>query len=185
MNISEEDVQLFEGKFQTYIENLVDKTPSAVRAVGRQFSVAKDTALFRGLEQATQYGDFVAKAIFYLHLTKNKNRTHEEALSKVTEEFVNYDRLPGRNRGYLESVGLLWFFNYKLRIAKVALAILRENPLHALLSSLVPVPDALSAGTPIDDNIFAKAMQGTLGYSTGPGMLFRAPMLNPWLNLVH
>lgn len=34
---------------------------------------------------------------------------------------------------------------------------------------------------PVTENVFTKAMEGTLGYSMGPGMLFSAPELNPWV----
>jgi hypothetical protein len=70
----------------------------------------------------------------YDDLLKRKGLTKEQALGKITDEFVNYDKLPGRARGYLEDTGLLWFYNYKLRITKVALSIMRNNPLHLLLA---------------------------------------------------
>ena len=82
--------------------------------------VARDTALFQGLQKMVQYGDFIAKAVMYDDLMKRKGLTKEQALGKITDEFVNYDKLPGRARGYLEDTGLLWFYNYKLRITKIA-----------------------------------------------------------------
>jgi len=48
-------------------------------------------------------------------------------LARITEEYVNFDRLPGRSRGYLDEMGMMWFFNFKLRTTKVALSMLREN----------------------------------------------------------
>ena len=131
--MTEADIEIREGRFSDYIEKLADKVPSAVRGGVKNFLVTKDTQLFKTLNRAVQYGDFVAKAVLYDHLTQKKGMSKEAALGVISEEFVNYNRLPGRGRDYLESIGLLWFYNYKLRITKVALKMARERPLTALL----------------------------------------------------
>jgi hypothetical protein len=185
MEVASEDVQLTSGKLHEYIESLVDKLPTSIRNAGRYALVTKDTALFQGLQKAVNYGDFIAKAVLYDDLTQRKGLTSKEALARITEEFVNYDRLPGRSRGYLESVGMLWFYNFKLRLVKIALSTIRNNPVHALVVGMMPKPDLFgSIGTPITDNLFSKAWSGGLGNSIGPGMLFNAPMLLPTVNAV-
>jgi hypothetical protein len=146
--------------------------------------ITKDTALFRGMQTATEYGDFLAKAILFDDITKRKKGTVAEALAAVTEEFVNYDRLPGRARGYLESIGAMWFYNFKIRSTKIALSTIRNNPVHALLAGLAPTPEFLgSIGTPMGDNLISKAANGQLTFSFGFGQIMHAPMMNPWLHL--
>ena len=54
-------------------------------------------------------------------------------LDVISEEFVNYNRLSGRGRDYLESMGLLWFMNYKIRIMKIMGKMVRDRPATALL----------------------------------------------------
>ena len=149
-----DDLLLSTGKFGEYIEKQVNKFPNILKEAGRQLIVTKDTAIYRVLEKGTQYGDFVAKAIYYRHLKENKKLDKDAALSKVRYEFVNYDMLPGRSREYLENIGLLWFYNYKLRVSRVAMSMLKENPLNALLSLVSPIN--LGVGTPITDNFLAK-----------------------------
>ena len=107
-----------------------------------------------------------------------KGDKQADALGVITDEFVNYDRLPGRFRGSLENLGLLWFYNYKLRIAKTAFSMMRNDPLRVALLAGVGLP---GVELPVTENVFTKAMEGTLGYSMGPGMLFSAPELNPWV----
>jgi hypothetical protein len=80
-----------------------------------------------------QIGDFIAKAILYDHLTKNKGQDKEKVLDRISVEFVNYNRNAGRGRDYLESIGMLWFMNYKIRIMKIAIRTMRERPLTALM----------------------------------------------------
>ena len=186
MGLTKEDVELSQGKLTAYMENLVDKLPESVRNAGRYALITKDTALFQGMQKAVDYGDFIAKAILYDDLTQRKGLTKEAALARIMEEFVNYDRLPGRSRGYLESVGLLWFYNFKLRLVKIALSTIRNNPFHALLVGMAPKPTFFgSIGTPISDNFLTMGVNGELGASVGIGMALNAPTMNPFVSAVY
>lgn len=183
VGMTHEDLELTSGKLVQYMERQVNKLPEGVRNAGRYALITKDTALFQGLQKSVQYGDFIAKAVLYDDLTKRQKKSAEEAMGRITEEFVNYDRLPGRFRSYMENMGLLWFYNYKIRISKVALSMIRNNPFHALTASMLPAPvDGIDL--PMGDNIIVKMIENSLGFSVGPGMALRAPMLNPWFNLV-
>jgi hypothetical protein len=186
VGLSHDDIDLSQGRWHQYIEKKVDQLPDGIRNFARYAYISKDTALFQGLQKSVQYGDFVAKALLYDDMVVRQKKTSAEALARITEEFVNYDRLPGRFRGYLEEMGMLWFYNFKLRSTKVAVSIMRNNPVHALLSSLVPVPFGLGPiGSPIEDNFMTKALEGTLDYSIGPGMGISAPTMNPWWQLAN
>ena len=101
-----------------------------------------------------------------------------DALGVITDEFVNYDRLPGRFRGTIENMGMAWFYNYKLRIAKIAFSMIRKDPVRTMLMLSLPIP---GMELPVTENIFTKGVEGSLLYSVGPGMLFRSPGLNPWM----
>jgi hypothetical protein len=178
--VTREDVALVEGRLGDYMEALVDKLPKQIQTAGRYAIVGKDTALFKGLARAVEYGDFLAKAVLYEHLTRGKKLSHEQAMVRITEEFINYDRLPGRTRGYLESMGLIWFWNFKLRSVKVAISMIRNNPVNALLAALAPAPPVFgSVGLPIEDNIFSLTAEGKLGNSIGLGQGFRSFNLLP------
>lgn len=184
--IGRDDILITEGKLHEYMDKLADKLPKSVRNAGRYALITKDTALFQGIQKTVEYSDFIAKAIIYDDLTQRKGKTREEALGRVTEEFINYDRLPGRFRGYMESVGLMWFYNFKIRSAKIAVSMIRNNPVHAAMAMLAPTPTMFgNVGLPIQDNIFSIAAQGNLGYSWGFSQGLRAHNLNPWLNLTN
>lgn len=184
--IGRDDILITEGKIHEYMDKLASKLPKSVRAAGRYALITKDTALFQGIQKTVEYSDFIAKAIIYDELTQRKGKTREEALGRVTEEFINYDRLPGRFRGYMESVGLMWFYNFKIRSAKVAVSMIRNNPVHAAMAMLAPTPTMFgNVGLPIQDNIFSIAAKGGLDYSWGFGQGLRAHNLNPWVNLVN
>ena len=184
------EMMLSTGRLQAYMEQAANKLPGPFRTVGRYALVTKDTALFKALQKSVEYSDFLAKAVLFDDLTKRQGLTNKEALGRVTEEFINYDRLPGRFRGTMESIGLLWFYNFKIRSTKVALSMIRNNPVHTLLASTLPavVPGLTTFGAPglpIYDNIAWKAITGTLGGSVGPGQGLRAASLNPWVQLTQ
>jgi hypothetical protein len=183
--ISNEEIELTEGRLGAYIEKLTDKLPDGLKTAAKYGMVSRDTALFKGLQRAVEYGDFLAKAVLYDELTGRKGKTHDEAMGKVTEEFINYDRQPGRWRSGLENNGLLWFWNFKLRSAKIALSVLRNNPLHLFLAHLAPTPAflGLDVGTPVTDNFVSVIAEGKEGWSIGLDQGFRAHLLNPWVNL--
>lgn len=184
--IGRDDILITEGKVHEYMDKLANKLPKSVRSAGRYALITKDTALFQGVQKTVEYSDFIAKAIIYDELTKRKGKTQAEALGRVTEEFVNYDRLPGRFRGYMESMGLMWFYNFKIRSTKVAVSMIRNNPVHAALAVMAPSPTMFgNVGLPIQDNLLSITAQGNLGYSWGLGQGLRAHNLNPWLNLVN
>ncbi len=183
--ITHDELALTEGRLTDYIEGLTEKLPEAIKTAGKYALITKDTALFKGLARAIEYGDFLAKAILYDDLTIRQKLTHDQAIRQITEEFINYDRLPGRGRGYLESMGILWFWNFKIRATKVAISMVRHNPLQTLLATVAPTPPMFgSVGLPVTDNIFSITAEGALDNSVGLGQAFRAPFLNPWVQIV-
>ncbi len=186
--ITQEDIALSEGRWGQFIEKLADKVPEGLKVPAKYALLARDTALFQGLTRAVQYGDFLGKAILYDDLVNRKKVNKDDALTKVSEEFVNYNRLAGRNRNYLESIGLMWFWNFKLRSIRTAVSMIRENPFRAFMYSAFG-PDSIpllgDIGSPIEDNALAIIGQGKAGYSLGPAMGLGSWSLHPWLNILH
>ena len=177
--ITDLDVDISKGRLGDVIEGLADKLPSRASDIAKVGLVSKSTKIYQVANRATQYGDFLGKSIYYDHLIA-QGLDAETALAKMNEEFVNFSLLPGRSRSALERYGLTWFFAFKIRIAKIAMQQLRENPVRALaINSMLP-----DIGSPIQDNILSVAVDGKLDYSTGYEMLWAAPELNPWVSLM-
>lgn len=182
--ITEGGVSNDDLKLSTLIDRVTSKLPDALQTPYRYGVITKDTALFKGLAQAVQYSDFLAKAVLFDDL-KRKGMTDSEALAAISEEFINYNRLAGRVRNYAESTGLIWFWNFKLRSMKVAVSMIRNNPARSLLMSFMPpvVPFLGNVGTPLSDNMLSVLADGRLGFSIGPSLGLRAPSMNPWYAL--
>lgn len=187
VGVTREQLTLSEGRLTEFVEQLTSRLPSGVRTLGRYAIISRDTALFKGLQRAIEYGDFLGKTVLYDHLTKKKGLSHQEAMGRITEEFVNYDRLAGRARGALENNGFMWFWNFKLRSMKVGLSIIRNNPVHAFLAMNIPgLFGTELPGSPVTDNAGAIFMDDQrAAYSLGFDQLWKAHFLNPWMNLIH
>jgi hypothetical protein len=178
-NLDEADVAIRQGDIYSYLEEQMDKLPTAVRTTIKNVTISKETTLFQGMSRFVQYGDFIAKAVLYDHLTQKKKQSEREALDVIFEEFVAFNRLAGRSRDGLEGIGLLWFWKYKIRIQKVAIGMMRDRPLSALMM-MGEVAPALGIHTAWDGSLLAKFMDGSIDYSVGPEMGLGAPSLNPW-----
>lgn len=173
-----------------FIEKILKVTPEPVKAIGRHVIMAHDTNMYAFMQKSTVYGDFVAKAILYDHFMAYRGRdmrrrmTQEEAIAKVSQEYVNYAQSAGRTRDFLESKGLLWFYNFKLRSIKTAISIAKENPLTALVSTAT-FGYGLGVDTALTDNAVMIAIEGNLGYSMGTDMAQSGMFMNPYMSIMR
>lgn len=176
---------IFTGKWADKINEEVAKIPEPIVKAGKWLSVSKDTGLYKLMEKATIYGDFIAKSIYFDKLLGDGVKL-ENAQRIAMEEFVNYDMMAGRSREYLENMGVIWFYNYKLRTAKIFLDIMLHNPASAIFTQLL-IPNAiLDQGTIVQDNIIGKMASGSLGGTFLPmHFFFSAWNRNPFVELIN
>lgn len=176
---------IFTGKWADKISEEVAKIPEPIVKAGKWLSVSKDTGLYKLMEKATIYGDFIAKSIYFDRLLGDGVKL-ENAQRMAMEEFVNYDMMAGRSREYLENMGVIWFYNYKLRTAKIFLDIMLHNPASAIFTQLL-IPNAiLDQGTIVQDNIIGKMASGSLGGTFLPmHFFFSAWNRNPFVELIN
>jgi hypothetical protein len=187
--LTQQDAALSGNKWSEYMANLIERAPSKLGVAGRYAVIARDTALFKGMDRMVQYGSFISKAVAYDDMIGRQEKTSQQGLNRVTEEFVNYTLLPSRARAGLESNGMLWFWNYKMRSIKVAHRLLRDNPVRALMmtSALPYLPGipGVSVGGPLSDNAINIIAEGRADNAVGIGQLFSAPGMIPWVNFTN
>ena len=168
------------GTWAEKLNEEVGKLPDSMIQAGKWLTVSKDTAMYKILEKATIYGDFVAKSIYYDWLTEHGTQVND-ALIKSMNEFVNYDMLAGRTREYLENLGVIMFYNYTLRSLRTAFDVMLHNPVSALLA-LHLFPDFITANNVFTDSFIGKLAGGRLGGTFMNPSLMAAPITkNPFL----
>lgn len=189
LGIKPDEVEISDGQLGQWFEEKLGELPEPLNTLSRTLAVTKDTTLYQALEKSVQYGDFIAKSILYDDLINRRGWTREAAMRRIKEEFVDYDKFRGRQRQYLESIGLMWFYDYKIRSVKVAASLLKYNPFGALIGSMIPAFVPFNAiglsgvGTAVTDNLISKAWEGGLGNTIGFDMFFRSLTMNPFVAL--
>jgi hypothetical protein len=178
--LTDVDKALIDGKFVDWLEKKAGELPGGLSTVARYAMVSKDTALYKGMARAVQYSDFIARSVYFDFLTQERSVKPEDAIKMIDAEFINYDLVDSRARTYLESVGLTWFMNFKIRSIKIAINIAKNNPASALLALGGLGMIGLDVGSPIDDNLVSKTADGSIFYSVGPGMIGAGFDLNIW-----
>lgn len=178
--LTDQDKALSEGGFMEYLSRKLDEAPEGVRLGIKNALITRDTELFKFMNRAVQYGDFISKSIYFDHLVQ-KGTKPKDAIRIIDAEYVNYNLLAGRSRDWLESVGLSWFWAFKIRSIKVATSILKENPLKALLWNMAPMLDVNNA---ITDNAFGVLIDGRAQYTLGPEMVTNLVEMNPIVQIL-
>lgn len=138
------------------IKQVRDKFGNSTEALD-ELAVTERTLLYKCLERTTQYGDFIAKSICYDYWKHKYNEN--EAIFRVTSEFVDYDFMPSRCREWLEKIGWGWYWNYKLRMSKVMMRMVRDNPFRSLMFLILP-PTLfnIDLDTPFKDSALGKLL---------------------------
>lgn len=175
--LSEHDEYTLLNDLTGWLTKKTQGMPSGLITAAKYATISKDTALHQGLSRAVQFGDFMAKAALYDHMVE-KGKSQHEALSYVNDRFVNYNLMAGRTRDYLENMGLTWFWNYKIRIQKVILATIRDNPLRFLAGG--GVAESFGINNLMTDN----ALNTNWAYSIGPNQLKHARNMLMWDQLL-
>ena len=178
-----EELDITKQKFGDVIETLVDRIPKGMQSLGGNLLMTRNSDLFKAMAKATNYGDWLAKSIGFRYLTElsktRKVQMHpEDARDIVSTLFVDYDQFTGRERDYLNRMGLTWFMTYKYRMIPAAILGMLTSPGRMLLASIVSSSMG-TVGTPLTDNFFTKLFTGNIQSSIGLDMLWRSITLHP------
>lgn len=154
-----EDVNIDEFRAQSRIEKAIDDKlehlPQLVQDGLNLMFITEKTKLYKALNMATQYSDFVARYAHY-HLMKSKGIREEVAIKTIRDAYINYNKPNSRMIEYMNQIGLLMFTKYFTRIQKAIKAEFKSNPLRSTLEVLL---HANVAGMPddiMDQSMFVK-----------------------------
>ncbi|EDC5808849.1 hypothetical protein GAT48_03070 [Salmonella enterica] len=179
-DLGQQDDYSLKDKMVSKLSQYTDGVPEGVKRAAKEIALSRDSHVYFFLNRSIQYGDFVAKYSMYKQLTTRKNNPldKESALAQVMSEFINYDVLPSRTRAYLDAMGLTWFLNYKIRIQKIILKTIRENPIRALF-----LMSHLSSESSLPNITDANLITGSLDYNIGMGTAANGLTIHPLVAL--
>ena len=123
----------FKSKLTNWVEEKTSGLNPHVLTVAKAGYMSKDGVAYQALSEITQMSDFVARYTLYQHLTtKAKPLTHDEAVIKASDYFINYDIPMHRTLQYTDAMGITMFTKYFMRIQRVLASIAREQPTNVL-----------------------------------------------------
>ena len=113
-----------------------NKFTKGIDALSSQLYMGENTGTFQFKKYSTQVSDFTARYALYVHLSKDKTLTEAQKFSDISESFINYDTPSHRMMEALNSVGLLWFTKYVLRVQKPLWNAVKANLSRAMMLML-------------------------------------------------
>ena len=125
----------YKGMLISKMDEFADKNKftKGIDALSSQLYMGENTGTFQFMKYSTQVSDFTARYALYVHLSKDKTMTEADRLSSLSTSFINYDTPSHRMMEALNSVGLLWFTKYVLRVQQPLWEAVKANPSTALM----------------------------------------------------
>ncbi|XP_069177037.1 uncharacterized protein [Procambarus clarkii] len=168
--------------FSGWMDKQLEKVPLTAKTIVDNAFIKENTKLYQGLNRFIMFGDFTAKAVMS-EIMRDQGRHEKDIKMAIQDEFVNFTMHPGRTRGFIESLGFINFWNFKLRSGKQIFRALRENPAMAILNILIGNFTPLPIIGGVDTMLDASLWETKWGYSVGQEMLIDASNENLWTNI--
>jgi len=141
----------YPSKLEKLATSVTDKLPASLVNVGKVLFLTQDTGAYKIMNNAVKMTDFVARYVLYQHYMKKStskpgfNRrdqgamdaAHSKNVMRVMEEFVNFDLPTHKTIEWLNTVGLVWFSKYALRIQKIIVKSVIDRPFDAAVAVLM------------------------------------------------
>jgi hypothetical protein len=98
--------------------------------------MTEDTEGYKMANNAVKMTDYVGRYVLYKHYT-SKGMEHKEAISRVSDEFINFAVPTHRMLEYANNIGLVWYSKYGIRVLKHIKNVVQEHPFSTLATFLV------------------------------------------------
>lgn len=102
----------------------------------RTINMNEGTKPFNMALKATQYSDFTARYVVMKKLMED-GMPEAEALVKVADMFINYNKQNAIMLQYMNDMGFVMFTNFWLRIQPVIAATMRDKPASAMMTIIM------------------------------------------------
>jgi hypothetical protein len=130
----QDDPYSYKTNLSRWVEEKTKNVPEGLKKAAKQVYMTKDTGIYQSLSRLTQLSDFVARYTLYQHLIHRAENplSKDDAILSASEAFVNYDVPLPKGLQYTDNMGITMFTKYFLRIQRVLVKMLRENPARVI-----------------------------------------------------
>lgn len=123
------------GRVSEFVDSKLSGFPEFVRNGAHLLYLTDKTKVFKTMNMATQYSDFVARYAQY-HLMVRKGMDKDAAVKTVRDAFINYNKPNSKLVEWANQMGFVMFTKYFTRIQKAIKEQGRKNPLKVLFALL-------------------------------------------------
>ena len=95
--------------------------------VANHITFARGTKGYEVLNNAAKYSDLIARYSLYNKL-RSEGMGRDEALGEAQDTFINYDLPTHKGLQYLNDIGMVMFSKYLIRVQKIILKTMKQNP---------------------------------------------------------
>ena len=148
------------GRVRNFADKNIFNKVGGAGTVFKEAYALEDSQSYAALQMGTVMSDFAFKYAMHQHHMKNTNMTVKESYDKINYIFLAYETPSAKPVAYLESIGLLMFTKYSLRIQRVVADAFAEDPARVIRSYLLQ--EALMPGVA---NTFDGSYLGRAGIS--------------------
>ena len=124
----------YKNKTISRIEEQLSKvdTKGYFSTIVKQLYMAEDTAAYQSMLRAVQVSDFVGRYALYKHMTEEQGKTKDEAYEYIQEMFIDYNIPVNRIIQWANSMGLILFTKYWIRVQKANFGLAKNKPSRVL-----------------------------------------------------
>ena len=123
------------NKFTELLEEKTEGMPTILRDGINLLYLNERTTIFKTMNMATQYSDFVARYAQY-HLMVRKGADKEVAVKTVRDAFINYNKPNSRMVEWLNQMGFIMFTKYFTRVQKAIKGLGKDHPIKLITALL-------------------------------------------------
>jgi hypothetical protein len=183
----------FPSKAEQLVDKATKYVPSPLVTLGKIAFLTQDTGAYKIMNNAVKMTDFVGRYILYQYYMSEieakpelkaaiigkletelghvpnsaeiDDQAHKESVARVMEEFINFDLPTHKTIEYMNSIGLVWFSKYTIRVQKMIAYSIMDKPFDAAAAYLL----SLTSGM---DNI----LNSTIGVTKDMFSVFGNPI---------
>ena len=132
------EANIFSTGPEAFVNNQVNKLPGAIQTIGRNLFMTEDTKHFRIANNLVKMTDFVARYTLYKHYVDvEKSMKHDEAVSSVIREFIDFNIPSHRMLEYANQIGFMYFTKYQLRVLRSIFESVTKKPFESLTTFML------------------------------------------------
>lgn len=150
-----------QGIIDGLMPKVVNERGNTLIDAGKWITLSQGSSSYQFFADMLEAGDFAAKFILYNELKNNEGKTHDEAMSEVRTEFINYNTLSNDKLDYLNKTGGVFFFKYFSRIQPIIMNSIKRNPTRTFTTWIGA--DTVGIASAFDAALITKDVSATSG----------------------